>query len=148
MWRLLANTGLRRTEAQQLRWSDVKADNIEVVSRAGARTKSGKSRTIPLSGGAVAALDALREQTGDSDYVLPPMAQQSLSRRFAKAARRAQLGGSLHSLRHTFAANMVSVGVPLLSVQQLCGHANISTTERYAHLSPAALRSAVSVLNL
>ena len=148
VWRLLANTGLRRTEAQQLRWSDVKADNIDVVSRAGARTKSGKSRPVPLSDGAVAALDTLREQTGGADYVLPSMTRQSLSRRFANAAKQAKLGGSLHSLRHTFAAHMVSAGVPLLSVQELCGHANFSTTERYAHLSPHALRSAVSVLNL
>lgn len=163
VWRLLANTGLRRREAMQLRWSDIKGSIMHVVSRTGARTKSGRTRVIPLNDSAQAALSALKESTGDSDYVLPRIAEQSWTRAFAIALRRAndaaeaeaepgtkppKLDGSLHSLRHTFCANLVSSGVPLRTVQVLAGHASYATTERYAHLSPSALEDAVKVLNL
>jgi len=51
------------------------------------------------------------------------------------------------SLRHTFASLLVTDGTPLLEVRQLLGHSTIKMTERYAHLAPDNLKSAVSRLD-
>lgn len=51
-----------------------------------------------------------------------------------------------HVLRHTFASDLVAAGVRLPAVQQLLGHASITTTMRYAHLAPSALRGAIDAL--
>lgn len=147
VWQFLANTGLRRREAMQLKWADIRDGNIWVVSREGARTKSAKWRQIPISPGAAVALPRLR-LGNKTAYVLPRLAKESWSRAFAKATERAKVGGSLHSLRHSFAANLVSAGVSLRVVQRLMGHATIKTTEQYAHVSETALQSAVQGLKL
>lgn len=148
IWRLMANTGLRRREALQLMWRDVDDNQIRVISRAGARTKSAKWRIIPVSESARVALQRLKIGAGMSGHVLSRVHRASLSRAFAHCQRRAQLDGSLHSLRHSFAAHLVSNGVPLRTVQVLMGHASITTTERYAHLAPDHLRDSISKLNL
>lgn len=148
IWRLMANTGMRRREALQLKWIDVEADRIRVVSRTTARTKSGKWRIVPLSETAQIALKRMKIGAGIDGYVLSRVHRASLSRAFANCQRRAKLDGSLHSLRHTFAAHLVSNGVPLRTVQVLMGHSSIVTTERYAHLAPGHLADSVSRLNL
>ncbi|MEC8888250.1 MAG: tyrosine-type recombinase/integrase [Pseudomonadota bacterium] len=50
-------------------------------------------------------------------------------------------------MRHTFASWCVTDGTPLLDVRQLLGHSTIKMTERYAHLAPDNLKSAVSLLD-
>ena len=52
----------------------------------------------------------------------------------------------LHALRHTCASRMVQAGVDLYSIKEILGHSTIKVTERYAHLSPARLRSAIDAL--
>jgi integrase len=146
-WQFLANTGLRRREAMHLRWTDIRDGSIWVSSREGARTKSAKWRQIPLSPGAATAMAKLK-RGNKSIYVLPRMAKESWSRAFAKATERAKVGGSLHSLRHTFAANLVVQGVNLRVIQRLMGHATIKTTEQYAHVAGTTLESAVTNLRL
>jgi len=76
-WSLLANTGLRRGEAQHLKWADVGADALTIRSEPDARTKSGRWRSVPLSPGARDALDNLPRV---QETVLPVMAPCSLSR--------------------------------------------------------------------
>lgn len=148
IWRLMANTGIRRREALQLKWDRVLPERIRIVSREGARTKSGKWRDVPLSESAQVALLRLRIGAGPSGHVIPHVHRASLSRAFRTCQDRAGLDGSLHSLRHTFASHLVSQGVPLRTVQVLMGHASITTTERYASLAPGHLQSAVAHLDL
>lgn len=147
-WRLMANTGLRSAEARHLKWDDIREKRLHVLSREGARTKSGHWRQVPLSRGAEAALAALRAANGKAEYVLPPMDPKSLSRACKKDLKRAGLGGSLHCLRHTFGATLVSASVPLREIQELMGHASMKTTEIYAHLAPENLEAAVTRLEL
>lgn len=145
IWRLLANTGMRRAEAFNLKWADVHADSIRMLSTSSQRTKSGKWRDIPLSPGARQALHALENET---DHVLPRMNPRSLTRAFDKALKRAGLDGTLHCLRHTFCSHLVMQGVPLRTVQILAGHSSFKTTEGYAHLAPGHLQSSVAGLHL
>lgn len=51
-----------------------------------------------------------------------------------------------HTLRHTFASQLVAHGVSLRAVQLLLGHSSVVVTERYAHLAPSRLQEAVAVL--
>jgi integrase len=149
-WRQMANTGLRRTEAQQLRWSqvDFRRRRLDVVSTAEARTKSGRWRQVPLSDGALEALKELKARAGKSDFVLPRITAESLSRAFLQDVARVGLRGSLHSLRHTYGAHLVMAGVPLRTVQVLMGHASFKTTERYAHLGKDHLRDKARLVSL
>lgn len=143
-WQLLANTGLRRGEAQSLLWRDVGQDEIRVLSEEGARTKSGKWRIIPVTMGAETAL---RELKGERT-VLPLVAPTSLSRAFDRTLKKVDIPGSLHCLRHTYCSHLVMTGVPLRTVQVLAGHASYTTTERYAHLAPGHLQEMTRNLNL
>jgi site-specific recombinase XerD len=52
-----------------------------------------------------------------------------------------------YALRHTCASRLVQRGVSLLVVKEWLGHTNVTTTQRYAHLSPRNLMEAVRVLN-
>lgn len=150
IWRLMANTGLRRKEAKQLRVSrvDLNSGHLDVVSATEARTKSGKWRRIPLSQSAIEALEVLIVQNGSTGYVLPRITLPSLSRAFSKDCAALGLGGSLHSLRHSYGAHMVMERVPLRSLQVLMGHASFKTTERYAHIGEDHLRAQAKLVNL
>lgn len=144
-WGLMANTGLRRAEAQHLEWADIGADAITVRSEQDARTKSGRWRSVPLSPG---AREALSHFPRSHRTILPPIAPWSLSRAFSRTLRRAEIPGRLHDLRHTFVSALIQQGVPLAIVQQIAGHSAPSVTARYAHLAPQHLIAAVCDLHL
>jgi len=148
LWKLLANTGLRRSELLALRWQDVGDDRLTVLSTQERPTKGRRTRVVPLNEAAQEALRALREGTGKATYVLRQMSQRSLSRCFLLNAQKAGLPGSIHCLRHTFCSQLVMASVPLRTVQVLAGHANIKTTEIYAHLGPDHLANAVTAISL
>lgn len=122
-WKLLANTGLRRTEALQLKWEDIDDCSIKVISSSDARTKSGKWREIPLNQNLKHALCRF-EKDRISDYVFPRNHAGSISRAFVRTVTRSPIQepkGSLHCLRHTFCSNLVIAGIPLRTVQKLAG---------------------------
>jgi len=147
VWKLMANTGLRRGEALALKWINVKDGQIQVLSTDESRTKSGRWRSIPISPG---AKDALRElkKTSDKTHVLPRITPQALTRAFSKDRDSAKLTGNLHDLRHTFISHLVMQGIPLRTVQVIAGHSTVAITEKYAHLAPDHMNDAVSRLEL
>ena len=72
--------------------------------------------------------------------------------RVIKAIRGAQRVAGLrqagvHVLRHTFCSRLAMKGAPARAIQELAGHADLSTTQRYMHLSPAATEDAIRLLN-
>ena len=54
--------------------------------------------------------------------------------------------GHIHRLRHTFCSHLAMRGAPAKAIQELAGHADLSTTMRYMHLSPASLNQAIQLL--
>lgn len=54
---------------------------------------------------------------------------------------------TIHDLRHTYAAHLISAGVALAEVRDLLGHSTVMMTERYAHLATARARDAIRVLD-
>ena len=52
-----------------------------------------------------------------------------------------------HVLRHTFASQLASAGVPIIAIKELLGHSDINMTMRYAHLAPSTLYRAISVFD-
>jgi hypothetical protein len=71
--------------------------------------------------------------------------------RVIKAVRGAQrvagIEQGVHILRHTFCSHLAMKGVPARAIQELAGHADLSTTQRYMHLSPAATEDAIRLLD-
>jgi integrase len=129
IWRFLANTGLRRGESLHLRRLWI-TDAVRIQSTGEERTKAGEWRKIPLTDGARKALARIKAA---GPYLLPRIAPESLSRCFARDARKAKLGGSLHSLRHSYICHLLLADTPIRTVQLYAGHAHISTTEKYAY---------------
>jgi len=145
IWRLYANTGMRRMEGLHLRRPDVGKEVIKIVSETDARTKSAKYRIVPITPGARIALEGLRS---DSQYVMPQLAPESLSRAFSQTLDNCGLDGSLHCLRHTYGSHLVMAGVPLRTIQVLMGHSTVRVTEQYAHVDESHLISKASLLSL
>ena len=152
------NTGLRRGEMFRLQWSHV---NLPGGSLTVAESKSGKVRKVPLNAAARGALQALPPPR--KGYVFPGRGgamRDNVRKAWDSACKRAgiqsvtlhpetgtrQVWPRVHDLRHTFATNLVLGGVDLVTVKELMGHADISTTLRYAHPTPESKRNAVNSL--
>jgi site-specific recombinase XerD len=76
---------------------------------------------------------------------------QSLTQKFVqgimrRVARRAGVKKGVHILRHTFCSHLAMRGAPSRAIQDLAGHRDLGTTQRYMHLSPAALDAAIRLL--
>jgi integrase len=114
-------------------------------------SKSGKPRYIPLSRAAIALLE--KRRGNGSEYVFPspktgkPMIQLYFT--WNKIRKKAGIPDvRIHDLRHNFASLLVNNGRSLYEVQKLLGHADISTTQRYAHLSQDTLKDATEIVSL
>ena len=77
-----------------------------------------------------------------------PLTQKNIRDLVQRAARRsfARRDG-VHVLRHTFCSHLAMRGAPARAIQELAGHKDLSTTQRYMHLSPAAIEGAIRLLD-
>lgn len=152
--RLAVNTGCRKEEMLGLEWRRVDFAN-GLIHLEGIHTKAGKRRSIPLNEG---ALDALKTMAGFRAQFCPAtpwvFARGNgervicLRKGFNEACKTAGITDfTIHDLRHTCAAHLISAGVAMAEVRDLLGHSTIMMTERYAHLAPARVREAVRILD-
>lgn len=148
LWKLMANTGIRRNEMLALKWGNLHADRLVVESLESRPTKGRKTRVIPLSPAAKDAAAVLATAKQDDVYVLRQMTLHSLSRAFRNDAGRAGLSAHIHQLRHAFCYALVRAGVHPRVIQELAGHADIKTTERYMWAAPDLQNAAVTQLAL
>jgi site-specific recombinase XerD len=144
----LYGSGLRASELVGLNVSDIDfvADEIRVSRRHG---KGGKERTVPLGWAEKEALDKwLAKCTHkDADPVFTNnnggrLTTRSIQNIVRKALLRVAdaTATNPHSLRHAFATHMVERGADLRAVQELLGHASLSTTAIYSHVTVERLK--------
>lgn len=147
---LSLKTGMRKGEAFDLQWDDIDFVN-KVVTVRGEFAKSSKTRHIPLGPSALEALKSWKSQSDvGAGRVFPSDSGGRLDnvntawRNILKAANIEQF--RWHDLRHDFASKLVMEGVPLNTVRELCGHSDLNTTLRYAHLAPDHKADAIAKL--
>lgn len=139
-FRLLILTGCRLKEIQTLQWAFITDAGMELPD-----TKTG-ARRIPLPAAARAVLSALPRTPGNP-YVIEGKLEDShitdLQHPWQRIRERAGIPDvRIHDLRHTYASNAVSSGMPIQMVGRLLGHTQIQTTMRYAHLADDPVRRA------
>lgn len=147
--RLLVFTGVRRGETLLARWEEFDLDAALWV-KPSQHTKQKRSHVLPLSPAAVAALTHMKEQAdSDTPWLFPGLSShqptQDPKRGVGRIFRSAGLekGVTLHTLRHSFAARVVSAGHGLHAAGKLLGHTQAATTHRYDHLEHDAQRLAL-----
>jgi len=146
---LSLNTGLRRGELFNLRWSDIDLERTNLTVE-GEGAKPTQTRHIPLNTEALKVLSDWKSQNHLDGYVFPADKGgrlDNVNKSWYGVLRKTEIAGfRWHDLRHTFASNLVMAGQDLNIVRELLGHSDIKMTLRYAHLAPEQKRAAVEKL--
>ena len=139
-----------------LRWTDADVEKgvlrIERNEWQGhiSTTKGNRTRYIPMTGRLREALRGHGHLRGERVRYRADgrsMTESALKELVGRAARLASLrNNGPHILRHTFCSHLAMHGAATRAIQELAGHQDIGTTQRYMHLSPAATRSAIDLL--
>jgi site-specific recombinase XerD len=140
MFMLAYSAGLRVSEIARLKVADIDSENMQIFVRQG---KGNIDRFTILS---EICLDTLRNYWREfrpAVWLFPgkipgePIRTRAIQDAFLKMRNKAGLNpkASIHSLRHSFATHLLEEGVNILYIQQLLGHARISTTTIYLHLT-------------
>jgi integrase/recombinase XerC len=147
---LLYGCGLRISEALSLKRSDAPLpDSLRIIG------KGSKTRIVPVLPAVREAVEAYLAQAPfvfePDDALFRAKRGGPLSPRHVQASvqnLRGRLGlpasATPHALRHSFATHLLGAGADLRSIQELLGHASLSTTQRYTQVDAAALLSAYS----
>ena len=141
---LLYGAGLRVSELVGLDLADLQEGMLRV------RGKGGKEREVPIVRKAQAALQAYLARRAelkprDGALLLNRRGGRLTTRSVARhLARYALIAGARrhvhpHALRHSFATHLLDMGADLRGIQELLGHASLSTTQRYTHVSAERL---------
>jgi integrase len=150
------DAGLRLGEIVALEWRDIDlAARRLTVDRSdwlGHVTvpKGGRSRQLPMTQRLTAALKGARHLRSERVLCLPdgsPITRDRVIKAVRGAQRIAGIEQGVHILRHTFCSHLAMKGAPARAIQELAGHADLSTTQRYMHLSPAATEDAIRLLD-
>ncbi|WP_417545100.1 tyrosine-type recombinase/integrase [Marinobacter sp.] len=123
--RVCLATGARWGEAENLQLRHVQEGKLTFVN-----TKSGKSRSVPVAPELFKEIQEHLKQHGGFSFSL-----SAFRRALEKSGIQLPAGQSAHVLRHSFASHFVMNGGDILSLQKILGHASITMTMRYAHLS-------------
>jgi site-specific recombinase XerD len=154
MFELAYSCGLRAEEIVSLRGADVDYDGEQLRVEG----KGRKTRFVPVGEPAMAAVRAYLERgrpqlaasaAGSWDVLFlsksgRPLGTSDVRRRLRTWTTRTGvgLGSSPHALRHSFATHLLDGGADLRSIQEMLGHASVSSTQIYTRVESARLRSA------
>lgn len=143
---MLYATGIRVSELCDLSLSDVDQDRIRVTG------KGGKQRIVPLAKKALLSLDhylSFREEESNALFLSrreKKIDRMTVWRRIKAYAKKGGIDKNIspHTLRHSFATHLLDNGADLRVIQEMLGHADIGTTDRYTHLSTKHMQNAFS----
>lgn len=151
LFEFLYSTGCRISEAISVKWGEIDFGRGTLIVTG----KGGKDRLVVLGAPAVKALADLRNElnarrsdlVGDASDVflsdrLGRISARFVERRMKRYLAEADLPTDLtpHKLRHSFATHLLDAGADLRSVQEMLGHASLSTTQIYTHVSIERLK--------
>ena len=143
-------TGLRAEELTNIRLTDIKESTLTVIG------KGNKQREVMLNKDTLKALNSyLKVRNNVTDYLFVSARDTHLSKRTIQHTvnKYIELAGldsnlySTHSLRHTSATIMHKNGVSIRALQEILGHANVTTTEMYTHVDTEQKQSAANVMD-
>lgn len=151
---LFYSSGLRVSEICTLKIYDVDDTFIKVLG------KGSKERLVPIGKQALKAIDnylAYRDQwDSENETTLfvsksgHPLDRIAIWRQVKKYAKQAGITKNIspHTLRHSFATHLLDHGADLRVIQEMLGHENISSTDRYTHISSSHLQKAFQASHL
>jgi len=149
---LLYGSGLRLAELTGLRWGDFSRafDTVRVLG------KGNKIRNVPVTRATRAALKSWRTACASHGFaalgpLLLSVKGEALGRRTVQRTVEARLRAqgrtgqaSPHVLRHSFATHLLDNGADLMAVKEMLGHASLSTTQKYTHVSVKRLKEVMA----
>lgn len=145
---LLSGTGIRLSELIQIKESDIEKDQIKVLG------KGNKERIVPITQNIQTLIHLYKEEkanvfSGESGFLLITNKGNKLYEKFVYRLVNHYLGlvtnekkKSPHTMRHSFATNMLNNGAQLQTIKEILGHANLSATQVYTHNSIERLKDA------
>jgi integrase/recombinase XerD len=153
---ILYASGMRVTELVSLNVADIEINGVSGKVRVKGKKPNSKAREIPISGSALETLKTYLRHGREQLIHDPNEPALFLNNRGQRLTRQGlwliikhyveTVGISTevtpHTLRHSFAAHKLSQGKSLQDIQKLLGHANISTTQVYAHLTQESEKEA------
>lgn len=147
---LFYGTGIRASECAHLREGDVDFDHCSVTVVG----KGGHERTVPMNDSVVDAMLLYRHHRGPALPRAPffrsrrgnGMSRQAIYERVRTAGHRAKIKKRIspHRLRHTFATHLVHKGVNVVTIRDLLGHKQVTSTQIYFHSTAHDLREAAN----
>ena len=161
-------TGMRLSEIVNLKWKNLNlTTRVITVGDEEYITKGRNQRFIPISDEAYNVLTKIKKKNCGMNPPLYPLrggeineyvfckgngekfTGEYFAKRFKRACKAAGIDKEIHfhSLRHSFASNLVQQGVSIYKIKELLGHSSITTTEIYSHLNIDSLREAISKLD-
>lgn len=151
LFEVLYSTGCRISEIEPITWGEIDWTRGSLIVCG----KGNKHRLVILGSKARSALRILREVVGrhNSSLIAPnqpifltdsysPIYSRFIERRMKRYLAEADLPTDLspHKLRHSFATHLLDAGADLRGVQEMLGHASLSTTQIYTHISVERLK--------
>lgn len=150
--RILVETGIRLSELTNLSVGDIDTERKTIRIR----RKGNREQILPINNGLSKLLKSfVKNKNVDMPIVANRRGGRMTQRRVAimvqdylKIAKIDRAGLSVHSFRHSFCVRMLENKVNLKTIQLLCGHRSISTTERYLHIANPELRQSVKMAEI